>query len=307
MYQAIQAYRRDHKDVPNFLSDLVPKYISDPELLVCPVTKKTKRTHSVEHLKDPKIPTAYLYEFSPLPMGDIWGGGQVRMRDFKRRQMGLVGGEVPIVRCFLHDRVLNLAFDGRVYESGLNWEDNYADYVEPAAWRVENLFADSAHATPRSPSPAAVESGPEDLAGKPAPEFNLTQLDGASFDLAAHQGKHIVLLDFWATWCGPCRAAMPTLVELARDYAEKGVRYFAVNLREDPETIRRYLKETRLDIVVPLDKEGSVAKTYGVRGIPTMVIVGTDGVVKTVHVGSSPSLKSELTRTLDELVAAKRP
>jgi cytochrome c biogenesis protein CcmG, thiol:disulfide interchange protein DsbE len=100
---------------------------------------------------------------------------------------------------------------------------------------------------------------------------------------------------------------MPTLVDIARDYADKGVRYFAVNLREDPETIRRYLKQTRLDIVVPLDKEGSVAKQYGVRGIPTMVIVGTDGVVKKVHVGSSPSLKSELTRTLDELMAAKRP
>jgi len=307
VHQAIQAYRRDHKDLPNFLSDLVPKYISDPDLLVCPITRKTKRTHSVEHLKDPKMPLVYLYEFSPLPMGDIWGGGQVRMRDFKRRQMGLVGGEVPIVRCFLHERVLNLAFDGRVYESGMNWEDNYAGYVEPAAWRVENLFADSPRTAPRPPSPPPVESGPEDLVRKPAPEFSLSQLDGNTFDLAAHQHKHIVLLDFWATWCGPCRAAMPTLVDIARDYSGRGVRYFAVNLREDPETIRRYLKDTRLDIVVPLDKDGSVAKKYGVRGIPTMVIVGVDGIVKKVHVGSSPRLKTELTRTLDELLAANSP
>jgi thiol-disulfide isomerase/thioredoxin len=305
VYEAIQAYRRDHKDVPNVLSDLVPKYIADTNQLICPITKRTGRTHPFDHLKDPKMPNAYLYEFSTLPMGHVWNGGQVRMRDFKRRQMGLVGGEVPIVRCHLHDPVLNLAFDGRVYESPMNWEANFTDYVEMSAHSMENLFPEVSQPAATRP-PAARVDGPssETLLGKPAPAFTLTLLDGGDFDLATHREKNIVLLDFWATWCGPCRAAMPTLAEISRDYAGKGVKYFAVNLREDQAKIRGYLKETKLDIAVPLDKDGSIAKKYGVRGIPTMVIVGKDGKVKKVHVGSSPNLKSELTRALDELLAS---
>ena len=72
------------------------------------------------------------------------------------------------------------------------------------------------------------------MIGKPAPEFTLPLLDGGIFELAAHRGKEIVLLDFWATWCGPCRAAMPVLVDVAKEYADKGVRYYAIDLREEP-------------------------------------------------------------------------
>lgn len=308
IYQAVQAYRRDHKDLPNWLSDLVPKYIADTNLLVCPITKRTGQTHAFEHLKDPKLPMAYLYEFSPLPMGHVWSGGQVRMRDFKRRQMGLVGGEVPIARCHLHEPLLNLAFNGRVYESALNWEENFAEVVDFSAWSLDKLFPDAPQVARSAPQPRPEVEPPveSDLTGELAPEFTLPLLDGGTFELAAHRGKEIVLLDFWARWCGPCRVAMPVLVDVAREYAGKGVRYFAVNLQEEPAKIRSYLKEAGLQIAVPLDKDGSVARKYGVRGIPTMVIVDKDGVVEKVHVGSSPGLKGELTRVLDDLLAGKK-
>jgi thiol-disulfide isomerase/thioredoxin len=309
IYQAIQAYRRDHKDIPMWLTDLVPKYIADTNLLICPITRKTGQTHTFEHLKDPRMPTAYLYEFSPLPMGGVWNGGQIRMRDFKRRQMGLVGGEVAMVRCHLHQPVLNLAFDGHIYESPLGWEDNFTNVVDVTAWRLENLFRDAPTLAPPVPQPTPVIEPPKqrDLTGEPAPEFTLPILGEGTFALAAHQDKDIVLLDFWASWCGPCRMAMPVLVDVAKQYADKGVRYFAINLREEPQTIRRYLKEAQLDITVPLDKDGSAARQYGVSGIPTMVIVGKDGLVEAVHVGASPNLKSELTSTLDRLLAGENP
>ncbi len=310
IHQAIQAYRRDHKDLPNWLSDLVPKYISEKEELICPVTKRTQRTHQFPHLRDPKLPQGYLYEFSPLPMGSVWQGGQIRMRDFKRRQMGLLGGEVPIVRCHLHSPVLNLAFSGRIYESGTNWEENYADYVNMQDFELARLFPEVAPSAAPQPVTApqqvrmvAEQTGPETLVGQAAPQFSLPLLDGGTFDLASYRGKQVVLLDFWATWCGPCRVAMPTLVEVSREYADKGVRYFAVNLREKPEVIRSYLKEAKLEIVVPLDKDGGIARKYNVNGIPTMVIVGKDGKVKKVHVGSSATLKQQLTSALDEILA----
>ena len=310
VFQAIQAYRRDHKDIPNWLSDLVPKYLADTNALVCPITRRTGKMHSFEHLFDPKIKEAYLYEFCPLPMGYVWGGEQISMRAFKRRQMGLVGGEVPIVRCHLHSPVLNLAFSGRVYESGLNWEQNFTDLVDFSAWNPDRLFAETSRPAPvpaRKPPPEPEEEPGAALLGKPAPAVNLPLLDGGEFDLAAHRDKDIVLLDFWASWCGPCRKAMPTLVEIAKEYADKHVRYVAVNLREQPAVIRKYLEREKLDIRVPLDKEGQVAKQYGVRGIPTMVVVDRQGLVRKVHVGSSPDLKQVLTRALDDLLAGKTP
>lgn len=145
--------------------------------------------------------------------------------------------------------------------------------------------------------------------GKPAPDFQLEMLVDGKVDgklkLSDLKGKQIVLLDFWATWCGPCRAVMPTLEEVSKEYKDKGVRYIAVNLREDADKIIDYLKKAGLDIEVALDKDGSVAKLYQVRGIPTMAIVGKDGVVKDVHVGSSADLKEKLTKTLDQLIAQK--
>jgi thiol-disulfide isomerase/thioredoxin len=300
IHAAIQAYRRDAKDLPNSLADLVPKYLGDKEALICPLTKRTGQTHTFDHLKDPKLPAAYLYEFTPMPMGNVWAGGEIRMRDFKRRQMGLVGGKVPIVRCHLHQPVLNLAFDGEVYTSGLGWEDNFSDVVDPSAWQMSSLFPDA----PRAPQPQpAAETPPRnELEGRPAPEFSLPLLEEGTFELAAHKGKNIVLLDFWASWCGPCRVVMPTLVEIARDYAGKGVRYVAVNLREEPAVIRRYLEDARLKLDVPLDKDAGVGRKYGVTAIPTMVVIDKKGIVAKVHVGSSPNLKAELTGMLDGLV-----
>jgi regulation of enolase protein 1 (concanavalin A-like superfamily) len=130
--EAILAYRKEHKDIPNWLSDLVPKYLPDDAVLICPVTTKTGRLSPFGAL-DPKLRSSYLYEFCPTPMTATVKGafdGPLRTnRDWKRQQMGLVGSEVPIVRCLLHNPVLNLSFGGRIYESPMFWEQNFLDVV----------------------------------------------------------------------------------------------------------------------------------------------------------------------------------
>jgi thiol-disulfide isomerase/thioredoxin len=316
-YEAIQAYRRAHKDLPNWLTDLVPQYLPDNEVLICPITKRTGRTHQFAHVADPKLPTSYLYEFNPLPMGGIWGGGQITMRTFKRRQMGLVGSGVPIVRCHLHQPVLNLAFGGEIYESGLNWEDKFADVIDAGAWNPARLFADSGVSPEPEPEPVPVlrsvlrlprpeaEVTSADVIGEPAPEVKLPLLDGGQFALRSYQGEAIVLLDFWATWCPPCRTAMPILADIAKAYAAKGVRYVAVNLREDGEAIRDFLKTAGLQLVVSLDEDGSAARAFGVTAIPTLVLIDKQGRVQKFHVGASPNLKADVTQALDELLAGK--
>ncbi len=148
------------------------------------------------------------------------------------------------------------------------------------------------------------KSGSEksELEGKPAPDFELPLLGGEQVKLSEHKGKHVVILDFWATWCGPCRKAMPILAKVARAYRDKGVRLYAVNEQEKPQAIRGFLKEEDLDPTVALDRSGKVAKKYKVEGIPTTVIIDRKGIVRDVHVGYDKNLREQLTRTLDSLV-----
>jgi hypothetical protein len=134
---AILAYRKDHKEVPNWISDLVPKYLSE-ESLICPVTKKTERLSPFGAL-DPKLRCSYLYEFPPTPITEVvkeaFAGPQMTTRDWKKQQMGIVGSEVPIVRCLLHNPVLNLSFGGRIYESPMFWENNFLDVAKMEDFR----------------------------------------------------------------------------------------------------------------------------------------------------------------------------
>src|SRR5271169_137385 len=91
IYEAIQAYQIEHQDLPNWLSDLVPQYLPDANVLVCPVCRRTGKTESPP-LADPKLSSSYLFEFCPVPLGNEAPKAPARTRrEWKRRQMGLVG------------------------------------------------------------------------------------------------------------------------------------------------------------------------------------------------------------------------
>lgn len=152
------------------------------------------------------------------------------------------------------------------------------------------------------PAAAAVAPARPEV-GSPAPGFTLDQFDGGQVTLAQHQGKSVVLLDFWASWCGPCRMSLPVLAEVAAAFREKGVILYAVNQREDHKKIAAFLQSSGLKLNVLMDRRSEVGQAYGVRGIPHCVVVGRDGVVKAVHVGYSPLLKEELTREVSAALA----
>jgi hypothetical protein len=144
IYDAIQAYQMDHKDIPNWLSDLVPQYLNDANVLVCPVCRRTGEAET-SALADPNLPCSYLYEFCPLPLNKNAPKGPTR-REWKRRQMGIVGSVVPIVRCRHHRQVLNLAFDGAIYDSPNSWEAIMTNRVDIAELSQERLFPKEAKA-----------------------------------------------------------------------------------------------------------------------------------------------------------------
>src|SRR5690349_9214350 len=89
IYDAIQAYQMDHKDIPNWLSDLVPQYLNDGNVLICPVCKRTGEAET-SALADPNMPCSYLYEFCPSPLNKPQAASGVTRREWKRRQMGMV-------------------------------------------------------------------------------------------------------------------------------------------------------------------------------------------------------------------------
>lgn len=128
---------------------------------------------------------------------------------------------------------------------------------------------------PQAPGPApAAESGV--TTGKNAPSFTLEGLAGGA--VAAPVSGKVTVLNFWATWCPPCREEMPELDKFAA--ANPAVAFYAVNLEEPAPKVADFLRENGYKMPVLLDTRGSVAQTYRVRAIPTTVVIDRDGVVK---------------------------
>jgi thiol-disulfide isomerase/thioredoxin/outer membrane lipoprotein-sorting protein len=124
-----------------------------------------------------------------------------------------------------------------------------------------------------------------DIEGRPARDFTLHTLAGDQPVRLSDQKGKVVLLDFWATWCGPCRGWLPIVAKAQRDYAAKGLQVYAVNLREPDQKVRDYLAKQKIDVPVLMDRTGSVGADYRAASIPLTVVVGRDGRVARVMVG----------------------
>ena len=124
------------------------------------------------------------------------------------------------------------------------------------------------------------------LLGQKAPTFTAPMLDDSSFELAQHLDKSVIILDFWATWCGPCVRALPIITEVAAGYKDQGVEFFAVNLGDEPAAVQAFLDEHKLSVPVVLDRDNRIGELYKADAIPQTVIIGKDGVVQVVHVAA---------------------
>lgn len=187
IYTAVQAYQLKHKDLPNWLSDLVPDYLPDNNVLICPVCRRTGRIEDPP-LADPNITSSYLFEFCPLSIGNMVPGAAHRTRrDWKRRQMGVVGSAVPIIRCRHHSPALNVSFDGNVYESPGQWELAFTNRVNLADLSAAALFADEAgEARPPTKYP------PRDPKSKPA-NIDLGKFFNGGLSDAVHGQANVTL------------------------------------------------------------------------------------------------------------------
>ena len=123
----------------------------------------------------------------------------------------------------------------------------------------------------------------DDMLGKPAPDFSLETISrNGKISPKDYRGK-VVLLDFWASWCGPCKKSLPLLVDLEEKYA--GLKVLAVNIDDDRENALDFMKRHNLDLTVIYDSDKSVAENYGVSAMPSAVLIDRNGVVRYVKYG----------------------
>ena len=144
---------------------------------------------------------------------------------------------------------------------------------------------------------------PKALPGSAAPEFELQGLDGTAVSVSGLQGSP-VMLNFWATWCPPCRGELPIIQQAYEDPAWKGygVKILAVDIGESPDEVQDFMNGMGFNFPVLLDRQQEVAKYYNVAAIPTTFFIDKDGIIKYVKKGAFTS-DSELQGLLGSLVS----
>ena len=134
----------------------------------------------------------------------------------------------------------------------------------------------------------------------PAPDFALQDLEGQTVTLSDLRGSP-VMLNFWATWCGPCRHEMPFIQQIYEEWLDKGLVLLTINLRETPAKVEEFMQSNGLSFPALLDRDGSVSLEYNVSGIPTTFFIDKDGIIQEKRIGSFSSA-AEIEDYLDEIM-----
>ena len=121
--------------------------------------------------------------------------------------------------------------------------------------------------------------------GNIPPDFALVDLDGNTVILSQLRGKTVVI-NFWATWCPPCRAEMPALETLHQQYKDRDVVVLGVDVRESPDKVRPFVRKYGYSWIFVQDVSGMVSRTYAIRAIPTTFFVGREGLIREVSIGA---------------------
>jgi thiol-disulfide isomerase/thioredoxin len=137
-----------------------------------------------------------------------------------------------------------------------------------------------------------------------APEFSLKTLTGEEMSLAKYKGKAL-LIDFWATWCGPCRESIPHLVHLYKTYRGQGLEVVGLSMdKGDPKTVDHFVKSLDIPYPIAIAPE-EIARAYGVNGLPTTVLIDKEGKIREKIVGFNTTIAKKIETRVAELISEK--
>jgi peroxiredoxin len=135
----------------------------------------------------------------------------------------------------------------------------------------------------------------------PAPDFTLNAQGGKQVELTQFKGQ-VVMLNFWASWCGPCRQEMPLLDSIYKKYNKLGFTMIGVNVEPDSKAANDWLKQTPVSFPILYDTQSKVSTLYGVSGMPSTVIVDRKGNVRMIHHGYKPGDEEEYLNSIRSLM-----
>lgn len=143
--------------------------------------------------------------------------------------------------------------------------------------------------------------------GFPAPDFSLRDSDGSIYELSSLKGK-AVLMNFWASWCPPCRSEMPAMEEVFEQYQNQGFVILAVNstIQDDLDEAKAFFEDMGLTFPLLLDMDGSVTQTYQVRSLPTSFFIDREGIIQEVIIGG-PMAEALMISRIEKLLLPAKP
>lgn len=136
---------------------------------------------------------------------------------------------------------------------------------------------------------------------KAAPNFTLASVGGQQVSLHQYRGK-VVFLNFWATWCIPCREEMPALEQLHQTYHSQDLAILSIDLKESADQVKAFFQKHRLSFPALLDQDGSIFRDYLVAGMPTTYLIGRDGTLLAHGVGGRDWTRAEALQLIQELI-----
>ena len=137
--------------------------------------------------------------------------------------------------------------------------------------------------------------------GQVAPDFTLKSMAGTNLNLTEQRGK-IIVINFWASWCGPCRKEMPVLQKFYEKYQDLGVSVWGVNVEQENQAGRDFLADLNLTFPILFDETNTISASYQVEAMPTTIIIDRDGVVRYAFQGYKPGYEKKYAKAIKKLI-----
>ena len=146
--------------------------------------------------------------------------------------------------------------------------------------------------------------------GNKAPDFTLQDIDGKTVKLSNYLGQNPILIDFWATWCNPCKVELPHLEAIYKKYQDQGLVFLAIS-EDSPRSaskVKPYVRSKSFEAIVPLDPDGQVLrKFFGENTLPYTVLINREGKIARAFTGYVPGQEKDIEKMIDEMMAGNSP